>query len=116
MDTKISFIERTRKVDDLCKTFKCGNVVLDKFLRDESYDTDISKTYLMVENDINIVGFFSLSCSSLLEINNANRIESSAPAVSIKMFAVDQEYQDKKNRKLWSYICKFYVDCVSTAY
>lgn len=97
MDIKINFVERTIKNDEMCNSFDCGNSVLDNFLRNESCDTDISKTYLMIEDDVKLIGFYSLTCSSLLEINDKNKnVESYIPAICLKMFAIDKKYQDIK--------------------
>ena len=93
---KINFVERTIKTDEMCSSFNCGNAILDNFIRYDSCNTSISKTYLMIEDDTKLIGFYSLCCSSLLEIKDEkNNIESSAPAICLKMFAIDKKYQDK---------------------
>lgn len=122
MDTNIRLKERTKETDSLCNKFDCGNLVINRFLVEQSCDTDISKTFLMIENNTKLIGFFSLSCNSLLEMRK-NKIVESKAAIALKMFAIDKEYQHTKIKgyghtyaTLMLFICLDLIDTIKNKY
>lgn len=82
----------THKHQTLIDEFCCGNDILDDYLYNESlFDCD-SVTHIVLDND-KCVGFCSLSCGAIYMDDNY-KIHT-FPAVEIKYFAVDKEYQGK---------------------
>lgn len=98
--------------DEMINNFCCGNQIIDNFLKNDSKDPDLSITYLLIDNNKTLVGFYSLICSSLLEVNEG-KIVSSTPAIEIKMLAIDNNYQSKNipNRN-FTYAHLMLVHCI----
>jgi hypothetical protein len=83
------------KYNCLLDSFDCGNQEINKFLRKaEGVCNDgYGVTRIVIDvNENKIIGFYTLACSSLLY--GSNEQISGLPAVEIKMFAVDKNYQD----------------------
>lgn len=96
----IAFDEYNEDLRKLSSSFSCGNKHIDNFLRSsESLETDICKTYVMIELEKNeIIGFFSLAADAVLnppEYSKANKLSFVGGAIRIYMFAIDEKYQKK---------------------
>lgn len=77
---------------DCVKSFNCGNEVINLYLREEALDDTKAKTFIVVDTELNkIICYYSLCCSGFI-ISSANKF-TIYPAVEIKMFAIDEEYQ-----------------------
>lgn len=90
---KIVILEQ--KYEYLIKTFDCGNEVINKFLYKASnvFLNGMGITKLIInEEETKLIGFYTLCSSAMLQtIDKYNR---ALPAIEIKMFAIDLEYQN----------------------
>lgn len=93
MSIKLQIVPINLDNKSLTSSFDCGNVFINNFLYNHSLDENISKTFLLIQNDKIVIGFFSLCCSCLLEKNN-DIYTTENPAIEIKMFAIDKNYHD----------------------
>lgn len=82
----------------LCRNFDCGNEYINGFIRDTAIDDVDSTTFIYIDNTGNkVVCAYSLACSGIVaNISNKTLIY---PAVEIKVFALDKEYQHKVYNK-----------------
>lgn len=78
----------------LIQNFKCGNDEIDKYLINKALnDMEFGKsvTKIFINKNINeIIGYYSVNCSSIVMENYEKRYFS--PAIEIKMFALDTKY------------------------
>lgn len=94
---RMRIVEHDQTYNQLASHFDCGNYYINYFLRTESLNNDISKTYLLVDEEAQyILGFFSLSADTLVEILEREQYQQMGPAIRIYMFAVDKKYQHQK--------------------
>lgn len=87
-----------------CNKFDCGNKTLNNYLKEKAYRDCDSVTNIIRDKGSNkIIAFFSLSCGAIYlctthvkkeEQSSQNLKFTSFPAVEIKHFAVNKEYQD----------------------
>lgn len=96
----IVFEEYNEELQKLSSSFSCGNVTIDNFLKSaQSLETDICKTYVMIETDKNeIIGYFSLAADAVLnppDYSDMNKLTFIGGAIRIYMFAIDEKYQKK---------------------
>lgn len=94
----IVFEEYNEELQKLSSSFSCGNITIDNFLRSaQSLETDICKTYVMIETDKNeIIGYFSLAADAVLnppDYSDMNKLTFIGGAIRIYMFAIDEKYQ-----------------------
>lgn len=81
---------------ELIEKFNCGNPSIDKYLKEKAKEDLIlgrgtTKLFLNKQKD-RLIGFYTLNCTSL--VIGDNTVDGNFnPAVEIKMFAVDREYQ-----------------------
>lgn len=85
---------------ELIKTFKCNNIVIEKYLKDLGACYELAKTYILVDADNqDMIGFFSLCADILVEEDESQlnkTITNHSPAIKIKMFAIDERYKQKR--------------------
>lgn len=93
----------------------CGNLIIDNFLKTQSRDPDQYITYLLIDSNKILVGFYSLICSSLLEVDSKGKIVSSIPSIEIKMLVIDKRYQSESipNRN-FTFAHFMLVNCIET--
>lgn len=77
-------------------TFNCGNSELDDFLKNKALkDLDsgksVTKLVILEDNNIDVMAYYSLNCSSI--IMNSHGKNNFSPAVEIKVFAMNNKYQ-----------------------
>lgn len=81
---------------NICQKFDCGNEEINTYLyRDAEKDLlqGLKVTKLILnENKTEVIAYFTLVCSAIM-INTGENVELS-PAVEIKLFAVNKNYQD----------------------
>lgn len=103
--TKYSLKILDRRTQKYCKEFDCENDYLNKFVQDTAVDDVDSTTFIYVNNKTKkAVCAYSLACSGIVA-NISNKLYI-YPAVEIKVFALDKEYQHKKfseSRKTGTY-------------
>lgn len=85
-------IKMTKNEINLVKDFDCGNEVINEYLKSKSHCDPQTVTYIVIDNDNgSVICYYSLSCSGfVIESNHKFTIY---PAVEIKMFAIDENYQ-----------------------
>ena len=93
---------------ELLKNFDCENEVInDYFTNKEQDDNDTVSFAFIDEEKKTLVALSSLSCSSII-MESGNKLHL-FPAVEIKMFAVNKEYQHKpvfpEDDQHWSSHC-----------
>jgi len=91
-DFNLSQIQYKREEHgELAALFDCGNKGLNDYLtRDFIHEDPI---FIFVDEDAQkIVAFVSMMCSSLIHTKSGNDFQ--IPAIEIKVFAVDQSYQN----------------------
>lgn len=91
-DIFYNIISFTPKEVQLVQNFNCGNDVINSYLKEEASCDTKATTFIIVNNDNNqVIAYYSLSCSGFV-VNNGNNF-TIYPAVEIKMFAIDEQYQ-----------------------
>jgi hypothetical protein len=87
-------IRMTAELKSLAQDFDCGNEVMNRYLKEQSFDDSKATTFIIKDNDTDaVICYYSLSCSGLVvNTNNGNKFNI-YPSVEIKMFAVDEKYQ-----------------------
>jgi hypothetical protein len=85
--------------------FECGNSEIDRYLcNDAKCDTTEGRgvtKLILNDNKSKVIGFYTLDCSAMIvETNESQGKIGLAPAVEIKMFAVDKSYQDISYSKI----------------
>ena len=93
-DIKKEIIRFTAEEKDSVKNFNCGNEVINSYLKEEACDDPQTVTFIVKDKNNNmVICYYSLSCSGLvLDHGTGNKI-TIYPAVEIKMFAIDENYQ-----------------------
>lgn len=81
--------------NELIKGFDCGNEEINNYLIERAYSDYDCVTHLILSNDKQLcIGYFSLSCAAIY-MNDGYKVHT-RPAVEIKFFAIDKQYQGKK--------------------
>ncbi len=94
MIVKMTFKENSLEYSEMCRQFDCGNSYINNFLKENSFNNEIAKTFILINEEVPcIMGFFSLSADSLIEKSNDQKTIELGPAIRIYMFAVDKRYQ-----------------------
>jgi hypothetical protein len=80
---------------EYAKNFKCGNKEIDKYLKEKALQdmecgNTVTKIIVNKQNN-DIIGYYSICCTSIIMETYKHRYFS--PAVEIKMFALDENYQ-----------------------
>lgn len=90
-----------RNMQSLVEDFNCGidDIAISEYLRDQAIDDEKSVTYLVLKYDesgmpVKTAAFISLSCSAILKHQFGATVYD--PAILIRYFAVDVEYQGWK--------------------
>lgn len=88
----------TKKYSELSKHFKCGNLIIDNFLRDGSaLDENQGITYVLLsEKEDVIIGYYNIEVGRIDQIENVNGQDIYIPmggAVNINYLAVHSKYQ-----------------------
>lgn len=93
-DIKKEIIRFTAEEKDSVKNFNCGNEVINSYLKEKACDDPQTVTFIVKDKNNNmVICYYSLSCSGLvLDHGTGNKI-TIYPAVEIKMFAIDENYQ-----------------------
>lgn len=87
-------IKMTEKLKASVQDFDCGNEEINKYLKEKSFDDSKATTFIIKNNDDgSIICYYTLCCSGLVINTNDGKLFSMYPAVEIKMFAVDENYQ-----------------------
>lgn len=77
--------------------FNCGNEIIDDYLKNRSFSDPQTVTFIIIDEDSNsVVCYYSLSCSGIVISHGTGGKITIFPAVEIKMFAIDEEYQHIK--------------------
>ena len=94
-DVKMYTVILDNENSDLLRDFSCGNDYIDGYVSEKgAYDfTAVTKMVLNSDNN-EVICVYSLCCSSFL-ISSNKRLHPH-PAVEIKIFAVNKDYQDMK--------------------
>ncbi|MEE1318993.1 MAG: hypothetical protein UHD05_05725 [Ruminococcus sp.] len=84
-----------RKTQKFCRDFDCKNEYINKFIRDTAIDDVDSTTFIYIDNKTQkAICAYSLACSGIVA-NLSDKLYV-YPAVEIKIFALDKEYQHRK--------------------
>lgn len=82
------------KTQKYCNDFDCGNEYINAFVRDTNSESTDRVSYIYVDNRIKKAAcVYSLACSSIILQSAANI--TLIPAVEIKIFALDRNFQHK---------------------
>lgn len=95
-EIEISFIKASRNEKELLKKFKCGNVYIDKFIRNLSFKDKDTVTYLGIDTNLKkVISAITIACSGIyIERRKKFNIKKDIlSAIEIKYFAVNQSYQ-----------------------
>lgn len=79
----------------LAKNFDCGNSTINEMLSEKDnllYDRKCTTSIVVDIDKSKIIAFYSLSCSAYVLVSHSQHYF--YPAVEIKYFAVDKDYQD----------------------
>lgn len=77
----------------LFERFDCGNTVMNNFFRYTAVESALDSTYVFIDYERDsVAAAASIACSSLQITDNGSYYDS-VPAVEIKYFAVDTQYQ-----------------------
>lgn len=99
-DCPITFKRLTSEDENILKEFKCDNLSIKDFIRNQSINSlkDVSYLFIDTENNI-IVGFCSICCTGIqiVEKDMENHLYSTLlPAIEIDFFAIDERYRNLK--------------------
>lgn len=87
-------IKMTESEKDFVKSFDCGNESINEYLKEKSFSDPQTVTFIFKDIEKNkVICYYSLSCSGLVADHNYGNKISIYPAVEIKMFATDEQYQ-----------------------
>ena len=92
----------------LAKNFDCGNSTINKMLSEKDnllYDRKCTTSIVVDIDKSKIIAFYSLCCSAYVLVSHSQHYF--YPAVEIKYFAVDKDYQD------WQYSEDISEGCLS---
>ena len=100
----------------LAPSFHCGNVYIDRFLRESTaLDDGFGKTYVWVnENKSCILGFYNISVGCIDEIENSTRYRLGG-SVHINEFAIDERYRGLYLADNIRYSDALLQDCIARA-
>lgn len=87
-------VRMTEEQKTIVQDFNCGNEVINSYLKEKACDDPQTVTFIVKDKSNNkVICYYSLSCSGLvLDHGTGNKI-TIYPAVEIKMFAIDENYQ-----------------------
>ena len=88
----------TSKYENLAKNFKCGNIVIDNFLKDgRALDENQGITYILLSDEEDrIVGYYNIEVGRVDQIETVGENRYFIPmggSVNINYLAVDQEFR-----------------------
>lgn len=107
----MNIVKYTVEYAEMVKDFECGNIVIDKFLKDGSaLDENQGITYIMLSDDFKaIIGFYNIEVGRLDQIEIIGNNEYYKPmggTVNINYLAIHSNYQGFKiteyeNKKIY---------------
>lgn len=97
----MNIIKYTSEYKELVKEFNCGNIVIDKFIKDDSaLDENQGITYIMTSDDCkNLIGYYNIEVGRIDQIEIIAGKEYYKPmggTVNINYLAIDSKYQGIK--------------------
>ena len=97
----MDIVKYTEKYAELAKHFECGNVVIDKILKDGSaLDENQGITYILLsDNEEAIIGYYNIEVGRVDQIENIGDQEFYKPmggTVNVNYFAIHSRYQGIK--------------------
>ena len=92
-DIKTETMLLSEEHSNLIKNFNCGNEVMNDYLIEKANHDPQATTFITVDtNNNSVISYYTLSCSGLVLTHGYDKI-TVYPAVEIKMFAIDENYQ-----------------------
>lgn len=101
IDTKLEIVKLEQETACYIDNFDCGNHLINNYLREEAIEFCVAKTYLFVSSERSkLIGFFSLCADNMIEslmIDGQENLTFAGSSIRIHMFAIDKEFQGKKD-------------------
>ena len=92
-DIELSYELLTKENECKLAGFNCGNEELDKYIKTHCASADDMVTRIVIDSEKGkVVCVYSLSASSIIWVSYGKYYY--APAIEIKVFALDEEYQN----------------------